>query len=92
MSNAVGEHALNSLNSGIFTELQRLGWVNGRSAIYELRFSAGDPSRWLGFATDLVDRKVNVIFAGGHPAALRRRKAEVFRWQWLRVVRLAISG
>jgi ABC-type uncharacterized transport system substrate-binding protein len=57
------------LIAGVFEELQRLGWVNGRSAIYEPRFSAGDPSRFPGFATDLVDRKVNVIFAGGHLAA-----------------------
>src|SRR5262249_30273358 len=69
LSNGAGEHALNSVDLGIFTELRRLGWVNGRSAIYELRFSAGDPSRWPGFVADLVDRKVNVIFAGGHPAA-----------------------
>src|SRR5262249_10995755 len=60
---------LTPLNSGLFTELQRLGWVNGKNAIYEPRFAAGDPSRFPGFATDLVDRKVNVIVAGNHPAA-----------------------
>jgi ABC-type uncharacterized transport system substrate-binding protein len=64
-----GEHALTPLVAGMFSELQRLGWVNGRSAIYEPRFSAGDPSRWPGFVADLVDRKVNVIFAGGAIAA-----------------------
>jgi putative tryptophan/tyrosine transport system substrate-binding protein len=69
LSNSASEHALSPLTARILTELQRLGWVNGRSAIYEARYSAGDPSRWPGFATDLVDRKVNVIFAGSHPAA-----------------------
>jgi putative ABC transport system substrate-binding protein len=69
LSNNAGEHALSPLTVGVFTELQRLGWVNGRSAIYEPRFSAGDQSRWPGFVTDLVDRKVNVIFAGSRPAA-----------------------
>jgi ABC-type uncharacterized transport system substrate-binding protein len=69
LSNGAGEHDLNPLMAGVFTELQRLGWVNGRSAIYEPRYSAGDPSRFPGFATDLVDRKVNVIFAGNHAAA-----------------------
>jgi putative tryptophan/tyrosine transport system substrate-binding protein len=68
LSNNAGE-ASTPLIAGVFEELQRLGWVNGRSAIYEPRFSAGDPSRFPGFATDLVDRKVNVIFAGGHLAA-----------------------
>jgi putative tryptophan/tyrosine transport system substrate-binding protein len=69
LSNSAGEHALNPLIAGVFTELQRLGWVNGRSAIYEPRFAAGDPSRWPAFVADLVDRKVNVIFAGSHAAA-----------------------
>src|SRR5262245_41635821 len=63
LANATGE-ASTPLIAGVFTELRRLGWVNGRSAIYEPRFAAGDPSRFPGFATDLVDRKVSVIFAG----------------------------
>src|SRR5262245_5581815 len=61
LTNSAGEHDLNPLIAGVFTELQRLGWVNGRSAIYEPRFIAGDPNRLPGFAADLVDRKVNVI-------------------------------
>src|SRR5215475_2594394 len=69
LTNSASEHALNPLIAGMFTELQRLGWVNGRSAIYEPRFAAGDPSRWPGFVTDLVDRKVNVIMAGSTSAA-----------------------
>src|SRR5215475_3620552 len=69
LTNSAGEHDLNPLTARIFAELQRIGWVNGRSAIYEPRFAAGDPSRWPDFVTDLVDRKVNVIFAGSHPAA-----------------------
>jgi putative ABC transport system substrate-binding protein len=63
------DEASNPLIAGVFTELQRLGWVNGRSANYESRFAAGDPSRFPGFSADLVDRKVNVIFAGNHAAA-----------------------
>jgi len=69
LSNAAGEHALNPLIAGVFTELNRFGWVNGRSAIYEPRFAAGEPSRWPSFVADLVDRNVNVIFAGSHAAA-----------------------
>src|SRR5262245_15048506 len=69
LTNSAGEHDLNPLTARIFAELQRIGWVNGRSAIYEPGFAAGDPSRVPGFATDLVDRKVNVIFAGNHAAA-----------------------
>jgi putative ABC transport system substrate-binding protein len=69
LTNAASEHDLTPLTAGMFTELQRLGWVNGQSVIYEPRFAAGDPSRWSGLATDLVDRKVNVIFAGSRDAA-----------------------
>ena len=69
LTNSAGEHDLNPLTAGIFAELQRLGWVNGRRAIYEPRFAAGDPSRLPGFAADLVDRTVNVIFAGNTAAA-----------------------
>src|SRR5262245_20473470 len=69
LTSSACEHDLNPLTARIFAELQRIGWVNGRSAIYEPRFAAGDPSRFPGFATDLVDRKVNVIFAGNHAAA-----------------------
>ena len=75
LSYGAGEHALTPLTAGMFTELQRLGWVNGRSAIYELRFAAGDPSRWPGLATDLVDRKVNVIVAGNRDAAKAAQSA-----------------
>ena len=46
LSNGAGEHDLSPLIAGVFTELQRLDWVNGRTAIYEPRFAAGDPSRW----------------------------------------------
>jgi putative tryptophan/tyrosine transport system substrate-binding protein len=74
LSNAAGE-ASTPLIAGVFTELQRLGWLNGRSAIYEPRFSAGDPSRFPGFATDLVDRKVNVIFAASQVAAKAAQSA-----------------
>ena len=69
LTNGAGEHALSPLTAGVVTELERLGWVNGRSAIYEPRYSAGDPGRFPGFATDLVDRKVNVIMAGSTSAA-----------------------
>jgi len=61
LTNSAGEHDLNPLIAGMFTELQRLGWVNGQSAIDEPRSLAGDPSRLPGFVTELVDRKVNVI-------------------------------
>src|SRR5215467_3305310 len=74
LTNSAGEHDLNPLIAGVFAELQRLGWVNGRSAIYEPRSIGGDPSRLPSFAADLVDRKVNVIVAG---AAIAAKAAQI---------------
>jgi putative ABC transport system substrate-binding protein len=63
--NTSGASAPNPLMAGIFTELHRLDWVDGRNAIYVPRFSAGDPERLPSLASDLVDRKVHIIVATG---------------------------
>jgi putative tryptophan/tyrosine transport system substrate-binding protein len=65
------EASANPLIVGIFTELRRLGWVDGRNAIYELRFSAGDPERIPTMATDLVARNVHIIVAMGGIVTVR---------------------
>ena len=57
--------------AGIFTELRRLDWVDGRNAIYEPRFSAGDPERLPSLAADLVGRKVHIIVATGGTVTVR---------------------
>ena len=63
--NTSRDTAQNPLMASIFTELQRLDWVDGRNAIYEPRFSAGDPERLPSLASDLVGRKVHIIVATG---------------------------
>jgi hypothetical protein len=63
-SNSSGISA-NPLLAGIFTELRQLDSVDGRNAIYEPRFSFGDPERLPSLASDLVDRKVHIIVATG---------------------------
>jgi len=61
----------NLLVVGIFTELRRLDWVDGRNAIYEPRFSAGDPERLPSLAADLVARNVHIIVAMGGIVTVR---------------------
>jgi putative ABC transport system substrate-binding protein len=70
LSNSSGVSA-NPLTAGIFTELRQLDWVDGRNAIYEPRFSAGDPERLPSLAADLVDRKVHIIVAIGGIVTVR---------------------
>jgi putative ABC transport system substrate-binding protein len=71
LSNSSGVSALNPLIAGVFTELRRLDWVDGRTAIYEPRFSAGDPQRFPSLASDLVGRKVDIIVAAAGTATAR---------------------
>jgi len=70
-TNTSGVSVTNPLMAGIFAELHRLDWVDGRNAIYEPRFSSGDPARLPSLASDLVDRKVHIIVATGGWATVR---------------------
>ena len=51
--------------------LQKLGWVDGKSAGIEYRYAGGDPKLLARFASELVQLKVDVIvtFSGGVGAA-----------------------
>jgi putative ABC transport system substrate-binding protein len=71
LSNAAGASALNPLIAGMFTELRRLGWVDGQNVVYEPRFSDGDLERFPGFVADLVSRKVDIIVAAAGSSAVR---------------------
>ena len=71
LSNSSGVSALNPLIAGVFTELRRLEWVDGRNAVYEPRFSAGDPERLPSLASDLVNRNVDIIVAAGGTVTAR---------------------
>ena len=50
--------------------LRDLGYVEGQTIAFDVRFAGGSPEAFPGLAADLVRRKVDVIFAsrpGGHP-------------------------
>jgi putative ABC transport system substrate-binding protein len=50
--------------------LRDLGYVEGQTIAFALRFASGKPEAFPGLAADLVRRKVDVILASG-PAAIR---------------------
>jgi putative ABC transport system substrate-binding protein len=54
-------------------ELQDLGYVDGKDITFELRFAGGKPETFPGLAADLVQGKVDLLFAIG-PAALLAAK------------------
>jgi putative ABC transport system substrate-binding protein len=55
--------------------LRELGYVEGRTIEIESRWAEGRLERFPGFAVELVDLKVDVIFAVTSPAALAARRA-----------------
>jgi len=55
--------------------LRDLGYVEGQTIIFDVRFAGGKPERYPGFAADLVRRKVDVLLAIGTPALRAARDA-----------------
>lgn len=45
------------------------GWIEEKNIVFEYRSALGDPSRLAGAAAELVQLKVDVIFASGAPMA-----------------------
>jgi putative ABC transport system substrate-binding protein len=54
--------------------LRELGWVEGQNLAFEYGFAGGRHDRLLGLATELVQRKVDVIFTPGSIAAAAAAK------------------
>lgn len=55
--------------------LRELGYVEGRTILFEVRFAGGNPDSFPPFAADLVRRRVDVILAIGTPALRAARDA-----------------
>jgi len=53
--------------------LRDLGYIDGKNIAFELRFAGGKPETFPGLAADLVQQKVDVLFAIS-PAAVRAAK------------------
>jgi putative tryptophan/tyrosine transport system substrate-binding protein len=57
------------------TALREIGYVEGRTIAFELRWDRGRPERWPDLAADLVRLPVDLIVAGTHEAALAAKAA-----------------
>jgi len=55
--------------------LRQIGWVEGKTLVFEKRFSDGDPSRLPALAAELVKAKVDVIVTNGSEAIEALRSA-----------------
>jgi putative ABC transport system substrate-binding protein len=55
--------------------LRELGYIEGKNIIIEYRFAEARPGRLPELARDLVRLKVDIIFAGGHPATEAAKNA-----------------
>jgi putative tryptophan/tyrosine transport system substrate-binding protein len=55
--------------------LNELGWIEGRTVVIEYRWAEGNPQRFKEIAAELIQLKVDVIFAVGTEAALVAKQA-----------------
>jgi putative ABC transport system substrate-binding protein len=53
----------NAIGDGILDGLRNLGWVEGKTTVFEWRFAERQPSRLPRLAAELVDRHVDLIIA-----------------------------
>lgn len=72
----VGNHVDAANSRRIFTRvLAELGYVDGANVALELRFARGEIGRLPNLARELVDRRVNLIFAATNEAARAAQSA-----------------
>src|SRR5262249_49531597 len=50
--------------------LQELGWVDGRNALIDIRWGAGDSASFRRYAAELIARAPDVVLAVGTPTTL----------------------
>jgi putative tryptophan/tyrosine transport system substrate-binding protein len=63
------------LNAAFLQGLRELGWIEGQNAALEYRWAEGHYDRFPAMATELVNRKVDLIAAFGPPAVRAAKNA-----------------
>lgn len=56
-------------------ELQRLGWADGRTAQFDVRWAADDPARFRQFASELLATSPDVVLAAASPSVAALQQA-----------------
>src|SRR5215468_7726728 len=63
-----------SLTDAFFVALREAGYIEGRNLVVDRRFMAGRENQYDEVMAELEQQRVDVIFAGGPPAALAARR------------------
>jgi putative tryptophan/tyrosine transport system substrate-binding protein len=76
---AAGQQSQAPLTAAFVDRLRELGWVEGRTVTIDYRWAEGSAERAGSAATDLVSRKVDVIFTNGTPvvSAVKRATSQI---------------
>ncbi len=70
LGNLSGDHW-----DGFWDGLRELGWVEGRNLAVESRWAEGDSQRWRALATELVERKVELVVVQTSGASVAAKEA-----------------
>jgi putative ABC transport system substrate-binding protein len=73
--NSVSPTEWASYMTGFRKGLGQMGFSEGKNVLIEYRWAEGHYDRLPTMAADLIERKVNVIFASGGPQVARAAKA-----------------
>jgi putative ABC transport system substrate-binding protein len=69
--------------SAFVEEMRALGYIEGHTVVYEIRWAEGDPERGPALARELAGQKVDLILTGGDNlirAAPKRRQGRRLSW------------
>jgi ABC-type uncharacterized transport system substrate-binding protein len=69
--------AMGQLLAAFVQRLRELGWIEGRTVAFEVRWAEGRPERFAEIATEFVRLKVDVIVTSGPPVFAAKKATSV---------------